>query len=125
MCVYNLSKEIIAEEDFYVYKVVREVNSMFISRIPYENRVKQDGSLNQGQDYLYLLNKEIVSIFSNSPGIYVYKDNKIYLSFDECILVCRVPKGTKYKIASTDMFSDDNFNNCYLVEKLIPLSITK
>lgn len=121
MCVYNLSEEKTAEEDFYVYKIVRQLNDRFISRVPYELRLPQDGSSHQGQDYFYFLNKEKISLFSNSPGIYVYQDDKTWLLNNECILLCRVPKGTKYKIASTDPLYINS--NCYLVEKLIPLEI--
>lgn len=130
MCVICISEVEVLEKDLIAYKVVKQEFlkdfNKFISRFIPQERDSQDSQFGKGTILNYEFDKETVSRFEGSHGIYCYEreqdTKRTSLFLEERVVRVLIPKGTKIKRAKEFLsFSDSAF--VILAEAVILLEV--
>lgn len=130
MCVICISEAEILDEDLIAYKVVRQEDAgdfvNFISRFLPKERELQALSFEKGIVLNYEIDKETVSKFEMSYGVYCYENEQdsrfMNILQMEQILKVRIPKGTKIK-RGKEKLSFNCFKPVILAEVVIPFEV--
>ena len=130
MCVICISEAEILDEDLIAYKVVRQEDAgdfvKFVSRFLPKEREQQELPFGKGIVLNYEIDKETVSKFEMSYGVYCYENEQdsrfMNILQMEQILKVRIPKGTKIK-RGKEKLSFNCFKPVILAEVVIPFEV--